>query len=61
MRDLDEDGAPDNPGDILYNVPTRTGQKDNYNLGIGFSMTWSTPLIKRCKSYVKEQQELRLN
>ncbi len=29
MRDLDEDGSLDNPGSILYHVPTRTGQKDN--------------------------------
>ena len=62
MRDLDEDGAPDNPGDILYNVPTRTGQKDNYNLGIGFSMTWSTPTDKKmqelCKRAARTQIEL---
>ena len=54
MRDLDEDGAPDNPGDILYNVPTRTGQKDNYNLGIGFSMTWSTPTDKKMQDLCKK-------
>ena len=62
MRDIDEDGAPDNPGDILYNVPTRTGQKDNYNLGIGFSMTWSTPTDKKmqelCKRAARTQIEL---
>ena len=27
MRDLDEDGAPDNPGSILWMQPTRTGSK----------------------------------
>ena len=54
MRDIDEDGAPDNPGDILYNVPTRTGQKDNYNLGIGFSMTWSTPTDKKMQDLCKK-------
>mgnify|MGYP001252052611 FL=1 len=56
------DGAPDNPGSILYNVPTRTGQKDNYNLGIGFSMTWSTPTDKEmqelCKKAARTQIEL---
>ncbi len=31
LRDLDEDGSLDNPGDILYRVPIRTGQKDNYS------------------------------
>ena len=39
MRDIDEDGAPDNPGSVLYRVPVRTGQKDNYNLGIARSYT----------------------
>ena len=48
------DGAPDNPGDILYRVPVRTGQKDNYNLSIGFSMTWSTPLDKTLQDQCKE-------
>ena len=63
MRDMDEDGAPDNPGDILYRVPVRTGQKDNYNLGVGFSMTWSTPTDKKlqdlCKQAATTQIELQ--
>ena len=42
--------TPDNPGDILYHVPTRTGQKNNTNLSVGFSMTWSTPWIKHYKT-----------
>ena len=54
MRDLDEDGAPDNPGDVLYRVPVRTGQKDNYNLGVGFSMTWSRPLDRKLQNLCKE-------
>ena len=54
MRDLDEDGSLDNPGDILYYVPTRTGQKDSYNLGIGFSATWSRPLDQKLQDQCKE-------
>ena len=54
MRDLDEDGSLDNPGDVLYYVPTRTGQKDSYNLGIGFSATWSRPLDKKLQDQCKE-------
>ena len=54
MRDMDEDGAPDNPGDVLYQVPVRTGQKDNYNLGVGFSMTWSRPLDQKLQDQCKE-------
>ena len=54
MRDMDEDGAPDNPGSVLYQVPVRTGQKDNYNLGVGFSMTWSRPLDQKLQDQCKE-------
>ena len=63
MRDLDEDGAPDNPGSILYHVPTRTGQKENYNIGVGFSATWSIPLDKEqvalCKEAAKKHNDYR--
>ena len=48
------DGIPDFPGDILYQVPTRTGQKDNYNLSAGFSATWSRPLDKKLQEQCKE-------
>ena len=54
MRDIDEDGAPDNPGSVLYRVPVRTGQKDNYNLGVGFSATWSKPLDNKLQDQCKE-------
>ena len=69
MRDLNEDGSLDNPGGILYHVPTRTGQKDNYNLSIGVSATWSKPLDKKLQDQCKEaaatqialQQQLTAN
>ncbi|AOV60233.1 hypothetical protein S820908_085 [Synechococcus phage S-CAM9] len=51
---MDEDGAPDNPGSILYRVPTRTGQKNNTNLSLGFSATWSKPLDKTLQNQCKE-------
>ena len=54
MRDLNEDGSLDNPGGILYTVPTRTGQKDNYNIGVGFSATWSRPLDQKLQDQCKE-------
>ena len=53
MRDLDEDGSLDNPGDILYFVPTRTGQKDSYNLSLGVSATWSNPMDKELQELCK--------
>ena len=57
---FDDDGNPigdgilDNPGDIIFHKKTRTGQKDNYSLGIGFSMTWSTPLDKNLQDLCKQ-------
>ena len=48
------DGILDNPGDIIFHKKTRTGQKDNYSLGIGFSMTWSTPLDKNLQDLCKQ-------
>ena len=48
------DGLIDNPGDIQFFKKTRTGQKDNYSLGIGFSMTWSTPTDKKLQDLCKK-------
>ena len=62
ISDLNEDGLIDNPGDILFKKRTRTGQKDNYSLGLGFSMTWSTPTDRKlqdlCKKAATTQIEL---
>ena len=69
MRDLDDDGAPDNPGSILWMQPTRTGQKDSYNLSVGVSATWSIPQDKKLQDQCKKaaatqialQQQLTAN
>ena len=54
--DTDNDGVMDNPGSILYHVPTRTGQKDQFNFNYGISATFSIPLDgglqARCKRAV---------
>ena len=50
----DDDGNLNNPGDILYYVPTRTGQKNNTNLSVGFSATWSRPLDKKLQDQCKQ-------
>ena len=52
--DNDDDNIPDNPGQILYHIPTRTGQTENYNLGLGISATWSRPLDKKLQEQCKE-------
>ncbi len=69
MRDLNEDGAPDNPGSILYQVPVRTGQKNNNNISAGISATLSIPLDKSLQQQCKDaantqiawQQQLTAN
>ena len=45
--DANDDGVPDNPGQILYYKPVRTGQKNNQNISIGISGTISWPLDKK--------------
>ena len=65
----DEDGNLINPGNILYYMPTRTGQKNNTNLSLGFSATFSHPLDKKLQDQCKEaaatqialQQQLTAN
>ena len=63
MSDLDDDGVLDNPGSILYYVPTRTGQQENYNLSAGLSATWSRPLDKeareKCMEAAQTQTDLQ--
>lgn len=66
---FDDDGNPigdgilDNPGDVVFFKRTRTGQKDNYNLSVGFSATWSRPLDRKlqdqCKQAAATQIELQ--
>ena len=67
--DNNDDNIPDNPGEILYHIPTRTGQTENYNLSVGVSATWSKPLDKKlqelCKTaattQISLQQQLTAN
>ena len=54
IHDADDDGQIDNPGNILYTMPTRTGQKDNYNLSVGISATWSVPRDKKLQDLCKD-------
>ena len=52
--DANDDGVPDNPGEILYYIPTRTGQKNNQNISIGISGTISWPLDRKLSQLCKE-------
>ena len=59
--DNDDDNIPDNPGQILYEIPTRTGQKDNYTLSLGFSATWSRPLDKELQEQCKQAAQANID
>ena len=52
--DNDENGVPDNPGNILYYKEVPSGQKNNHALNFGVSATISIPLNgglqERCKA-----------
>ena len=52
--DANDDSVPDNPGEILYYKPVRTGQKDSSTLSIGVSATWSKPLDKKLQEQCKQ-------
>tara|TARA_Y100000004_G_C8951080_1_gene428575 strand:+ start:2090 stop:2641 length:552 start_codon:yes stop_codon:yes gene_type:complete len=56
LSDLNDDGILDNPGGVLYVMPTRTGQKDSHNWSGGFSLQATIPLDgglqERCKAMI---------
>ena len=59
--DADNDDVPDNPGEILYYIPTRTGQKDSSTVSLGVSATWSKPLDKKLQEQFKEAAAANIN
>ena len=59
--DANDDSVPDNPGEILYYKPTRTGQKDSSTLSIGLSATWSKPLDKKLQEQCKDAAQANIN
>ena len=61
VHDADDDGQIDNPGNILYYMPTRTNQSDSYNLSVGVSATWSRPLDKKLQDQCKEAAQASIN
>ena len=56
LSDRDDNGILDNPGSVLYEMPTRTGQRDSHNWSGGLSMQMTIPLDgglqARCKAMV---------
>ena len=58
--DADNNDVPDNPGEILYYKPTRTGQKDSSTLSLGVSATWSKPLDKKLQEQCKQAADANI-
>ena len=58
--DANDDSVPDNPGEILYYIPTRTGQKDSTTVSLGISATWSKPLDKKLQDQCKQAAEANI-
>ncbi len=61
IHDADDDGQIDNPGNVLYYMPTRTNQSDSYNVSIGVSATWSRPLDKKLQEQCKQAAQASIN
>ncbi len=63
LSDFDDDGLPDNPGSVLYTMPTRTGQKDSHNWSGGLALQLTIPLDgglqARCKKAADAQIALQ--
>ena len=59
--DANDDSVPDNPGEILYYIPTRTGQKDSTTVSLGISATWSKPLDKELQELCKSAATTQIN
>lgn len=56
------DGRPDNPGDVLFYKPMRTGQKTNFSINGGITATISIPLdrhhVRTCRKAAEKQVAL---
>ena len=56
------DGRPDNPGNVLFYKPVRTGQKTNFSVNGGITAQISIPLdrshIRTCRKAAEKQVEL---
>ena len=56
------DGRPDNPGNVLFYKPIRTGQKTNFSINGGITATISIPLdrhhVRSCRKAAEKQVAL---
>ena len=55
-----EDGILDNPGSVLYTMPTRTGQKDSHNWSGGLALQLTIPLDGGLQARCKEAADAQI-
>jgi hypothetical protein len=60
--DANDDGVPDNPGNILYYQQNYSGtNKDSYALGTGLTLNFSIPLDRQLGKQCKEAAATQTN
>ena len=60
LSDLNGDGLLDNPGSVLYTMPTRTGQKDSNNWSGGLALQLTIPLDGGLQARCKEAADAQI-
>ena len=58
--DIIGDGIPDNPGEVLWEKPVRTGMTRNQNLNVGLSATVSWPMDGKLQRLCKEAAQTQI-
>ena len=58
--DIIGDGIPDNPGEVLWEKPVRTGMTRNQNLNVGLSATISWPMDGKLQRLCKEAAQTQI-
>ena len=59
--DANDDGVPDNPGNILYYQENYSGNKDSLGLNFGFALTFNIPLDNRFQDSCLDAANTQIN
>ena len=59
--DANDDGVPDNPGNILYHQENYSGNKDSLGLNFGFALTFNIPLDNRFQDSCLDAANTQIN
>ena len=59
--DANDDGVPDNPGNILFYQENYSGNKDSLGLNFGFALTFNIPLDNRFQDSCLDAANTQIN